>query len=1126
MSSRNASLEIPEFWEGEEINWIDSSSQPWVVVEAGNLQILHGNLAAQSILQYTLSELRYRKLTDLEVQTDATAALAGQTLLEANNTRTYRVKSGDLLLFEFIVIPLPSADPKLLIGIYDVTERERLRSERDQMLAHYEKIADDSQKHFWSWDLVEGTIHRSSGLLASLGFEEPEMVQSVDWWQARIHPADRENVTESINSAIRERRLEWSSEYRFLKASGQYAHIYDQGMLTLDSFGVPTRIIGSMFDVTQRRSAEIERDRFIELSPEPKVVLDTDGKVQRANQAFCALMARGLDAVERQEFLTWVHPAEHGEFASLCRQIRIDEVRQTATVRMDNEREIYWNVSAYLPTGQIFLTGRDVTVERIERRRSRLIDTAIQNSHDLTIIVERVDDPQGNVITYANPAILEVLGYEPSDVIGERLGRFMPLPIDSEDGCGIASSLEGGEPTSEEFQVRHRDGHLVWIELNVQPIRDEGGTITHSVLAGRNVTQRKLDQATIEATNRELYSMLERIDDGFCALDRDFVVTYMNSRAESILRVRRVDVHNRRLWDVIPTLTTSEFYRPLQEAFHLQKPTFVTGFSRRFQRYYDLRVYPSGDGLSLFMSDVHDQVTAQQDLERTRDILQDILDRSLDVIVTTDQEGTFHTVSNASAQLWGYEPAELVGRSMQLLVHQEPPEDILSLKTAPSYHIRSYENQYRHKDGRIVDMMWSASRSAENGLTVAIGRDITEANIIKRGLQKALEDADRLAVEAQAASKAKTEFLRTISHELRTPMNGVLGMAQLLRGTSLDPRQAEYARILTESGTLLLGILNDILDLTQIEAGNITVTLQPMAIRSTVQAAVDTFRESARQKGLTLEFETNIPEDARFMGDSLRIRQVIGNLVSNAIKFTSQGGVRVRLEIRPLDKDICDVCIKVLDTGIGIAPIHHEKIFDRFYQVDMSATRIYGGSGLGLAICRRLTELMIGTLTVDSGLGSGSAFTLTIPLRRATDQDSSIAQRVPKQSEWGNRPPVLIVEDKLINVQVLGEWLDRFGIPYEVVENGIDALDQIESKTYSAVLLDIQLPGIDGYEVARRVRLAERGQSKHLTIVAVTALARLEDRQRCFEAGVDEYIAKPIMADEIKRVVAMIKRRA
>ena len=335
----------------------------------------------------------------------------------------------------------------------------------------------------------------------------------------------------------------------------------------------------------------------------------------------------------------------------------------------------------------------------------------------------------------------------------------------------------------------------------------------------------------------------------------------------------------------------------------------------------------------------------------------------------------------------------------------------------------------------------------------------------------------------------------------------------------------EYARILTESGTLLLGILNDILDLTQIEAGHITVSQQPIAIRATVQSALDTFQESARQKGLSLEFESDVPEHARYLGDSLRIRQIVGNLVNNALKFTTSGGVRVRLDVRPMDDEISDVRIKVIDTGIGINPVYHERIFDRFYQVDMSATRIYGGSGLGLAICRKLTELMIGTLTVDSHEGAGSIFTLRVPLRQVAEREVNAATRTPRTLEWGDRPPVLIVEDKLINVRVLSEWLDRFGLLYEVVEDGNEAMRRIESVPYSAVLLDIQIPGIDGYEVARRVRQSEVGSRRRLTIVAVTALARLEDRERCFEAGVDEYIAKPIMADDIKRVVGMIKRR-
>ena len=1086
---------------------LNHSSVPWLVIEPASTRIMASNSAALDWLRSLEAGLEDKCLTDF-VRTEDYSAISqlfeGAGSLAQNRIWTFCPNSSAPMQAVLMTLPLAGSETLLMVGIMDVTERERLRAERDQMLSRYEALAVQSQQYFWEWDLVAGTIRRSAGLMKSLGFEEPTTVQTVDWWQDRIHPADRDHILNSIFRAVEDKRLNWSAEYRFLKASGHYAHIYDQGILTLDQFGKPSRIIGSMFDITERRSAEIERDRFIESSPDLKAVLDASGNVIRANAAICELLGVASNEIQDQAFRRWIVAEDALIFDRLCTQLRIDEIRQTVTLRTIDNREISLNLSAYLPTGQIYITGADVTAERAERHQAHLIETAIQNSHDLTLITERLNSPEKTRITYVNPAIKEILGYAEDEVLGQSVGSFLADYQDEDKYRQISVRLLNREAFSEELPFWHRNGDTVWLEANIHPITDDSGAVTHAVLVARNITQRKLDQEAIQAANRELHSMLERIDDGFCALDQDFVLTYMNTRAESILRVKHADAINRKLWDVLPTLTTSEFYKPLLEAFHMQKATFTTGFSRRFQRYYDMRVYPSGNGLSLFMTDVHERVTAQQELENTRDILQDILDRSLDVIVTTDTEGVFHTVSKASAEIWGYEPRELIGRKMSEIVYQNASDEVLMLKAEPTFQIPAFENQYRHKDGRIVDMMWSASRSHESKLTVAIGRDITEANVIKRGLQAALEESERLAIEAQAASRAKSEFLRTISHELRTPMNGVLGMAQLLRGTNLDSRQSEYARILTESGTLLLGILNDILDLTQIEAGHITVNLQPVAIRSTVQSALETFQESARQKGLALEFESDVPEDARYMGDSLRIRQIVGNLVNNAIKFTASGGVRVRLEVRPMDIDISDVCIKVIDTGIGINPMYHERIFDRFFQIDMSATRIYGGSGLGLAICRKLTELMIGTLTVDSHEGGGSIFTLRIPLRRVTELEVNASARTQRTTEWGERPPVLIVEDKLINVQVLSEWLDRFGLPYEVVENGNDAMERIESVPYSAVLLDIQIPGIDGYEVARRVRQSELGSRRRLTIVAVTALARLEDRQRCFEAGVDE----------------------
>jgi PAS domain S-box-containing protein len=480
---------------------------PWLIVDIRSMGILGSNPAAQVWFKTSEESLYEQCLTDFlrsEDLPDLSRFIQGNDPSLPSRIWNFYLSDSKPGQAELMMLPVSGSETLRLIGIQDVSERERLRAERDQMLARYEALAVQSQQYFWEWDLIGGTIRRSVGLMESLGFTDPLTVQTIDWWQDRIHPADRDHVIGSIFRAVEDKRLNWSAEYRFQKASGHYAHIYDQGILTLDQFGKPSRIIGSMYDITERRSAEIERDRFIEWSPDLKAVLDASGNVIRANAALREILGVTSEEIQDQPFQNWIHVDDFPNFERLCDQIRIDEIRQIVTLRTSHNREILLNLSAYLPTGQIYITGSDVTIERSERRQAHLIETAIQNSHDLTLISEQLNTPHEWRITYANPAIQSVLGYSESEVMGRAISSFLADADDEEKYRDIPDRLKNGIALSEELPFRHRNGDTVWMDANIHPIIDKDRTVTHAVLVGRNVTQRKLDQQAIRAANRRI----------------------------------------------------------------------------------------------------------------------------------------------------------------------------------------------------------------------------------------------------------------------------------------------------------------------------------------------------------------------------------------------------------------------------------------------------------------------------------------------------------------------------------------------------------------------------------------------------------------------------------------------
>jgi CheY-like chemotaxis protein/nitrogen-specific signal transduction histidine kinase/HPt (histidine-containing phosphotransfer) domain-containing protein len=412
-----------------------------------------------------------------------------------------------------------------------------------------------------------------------------------------------------------------------------------------------------------------------------------------------------------------------------------------------------------------------------------------------------------------------------------------------------------------------------------------------------------------------------------------------------------------------------------------------------------------------------------------------------------------------------------------------------------------------------------------------VTRDITELKEREAALaqakataEHARDIAERERSEAEAATQAKSTFLATMSHEIRTPMNGVLGMMEVLEHQGLNESQHRSVSTMRDSAQSLLRIIDDLLDFSKIEAGRLELEATAFSLSGLIDSVVDTFRAQAATKKLSLDVDIESGSDDVLIGDPTRVRQILFNLLGNALKFTQRGSVRVRASTKPLGGGATEVALSVIDTGIGLDAEQRAKLFQPFAQADSSTTRKFGGTGLGLSIVRRLVQLMNGSVEVQSTPRVGSTFTVMLRLESAPADSPLKTLMRPAAPMNGNmpvpeggRPRVLVVDDHPVNREVLARQLDILGIAADTADDGVEALEAWNPGRYVAVLADIHMPRMDGHELSKRIRATEieRGAAR-TPIIAVTANVMKGEEENCLASGMDAYLPKPVNIDRLR----------
>lgn len=528
-------------------------------------------------------------------------------------------------------------------------------------------------------------------------------------------------------------------------------------------------------------------------------------------------------------------------------------------------------------------------------------------------------------------------------------------------------------------------------------------------------------------------------------------------------------------------------------------------------------------------------------LRQKNALLEALINSSIDGITVVDIYGKIVVQNKRAVELWQIPQFILDDpdgmKQVQHIMHMtlNPEKFIQEIEYQKEHPYETTVDELELTNGTILER-YSAPVLGSNGDNygrVYIFHDITErkaaAEALKKTneqLQQAITTANEMTIKAQAANVAKSQFLANMSHEIRTPLNGIIGMTGLLLDSSLTEEQRFGLDIVQKSSQDLLTIVNDVLDISKIEANKLDLEEIDFDMNASVDDVVTMLAPRAKEKGLVLSVNTDHSERTIVNGDPVRFRQVLFNLVGNAIKFTASGSVTVSITLQTETKDAMTFYFEVRDTGVGIPKDKRDLLFENFQQLDPSNTRKFGGTGLGLAISKRLVNLMNGSIDVVSTEGVGSTFCFNVVFKKTDTQNLPSAHNVRHLDNqfaipsFANRVTILLVEDNLINQYVSKKILEKLGVSVEIVSNGKEAIQALERKKFNLVFMDIHMPEMDGIEATRLIRsLTSTALNPSIPIIAMTASAMHSDREECRIAGMNDFVSKPFTIDAIIDVI-------
>ncbi len=896
-------------------------------------------------------------------------------------------------------------------------------------------------------------------------------------------------------------------------------------------------------DITERKQAEETRAQLasiVEYSADAICSGTLDGTIVSWNKSAEALFGYTADEVAGTDYSMMAAPERRAEVSHSLARVRSGAVSHYRTVRLRKDGQpidVDITVSPIRNSGGtlagVSVIARDIGERLRAEAKLRESEERFREFFEHAPFGMCVSAPDGHFIK-VNAEFCRMLGYAEADLLASTWAA-LTHPADFQPSTARMELLLRDSSATLEAERRyiHRNGNVVWGRMRMSLVRDGSGSPLYFVVHIEDITERKRAEEALAESEDRFRVMADSCPTMMWVTDAAGGVQFINRAYRDFAGTTCEQVAGGNWQLLVHPEDARQYVGAFERAVRERTPfraearvRRADGIWRWLGSYAQPRLSPGGEymghiGLS---SDITDRRQAEQSLRSSEEKFRQLAENIREVFWMLNAAGTeVLYVSPAYEQIWGRTCESLYKNPIAWLEAIEPEdrerahavfERQMSGEPIDSiYRIRTLHGQQKW----IRDRAFPVRDPGGQIIRVAGIADV----ISERKQYEA--DRGRAREAADAANLAKSRFLANMSHEIRTPMNGVIGMLQLLLQTDLTPEQREYAGVIETSGRTLLALIDDILDLSKIEARKITLEHVDFNVRHSIEHAVETLRVRAAGKGLAFTWRVSDDTPSLLRGDPHRLQQILTNLAGNAIKFTEHGEVTLQVSVEGHAGNMAGgkvtLRFAVADTGIGIRADQAAALFEPFVQADTSTTRKYGGTGLGLSIAKQLAEMMGGKIAVDSKVGEGSIFWFTAVFDPASKPASAEGARVDRPRQDAPAPQdirILIAEDDRTNQRVLLGQLEKLGYQARAVNSGAEALEALRRDKYDVVLMDCQMPGMDGFEAARRMR--ERGHAD-LPIVAVTADAMAGDRERCIRSGMDDYIAKPVEMQELAEVL-------